>query len=861
MSLPAQNTSLSLSARLLCYLGPPSVVLLTAFASPKTALLSPLAFLPTAWFFRKWRESNDVDASRRGELESIIWLYAAAGTVGLCTVALVQIVICKAASAILFGSDEMRKSFWTEFQRSTIDGLTAAELTRRAKLAASWQNWAFNSVLTFVAAGLTEEILKYLPIAYARRRGTAKQRQRRNRAYIDYVLAGALSFGLIESIGFLYAFCKQGHESWPKLVLTLFERIVLGQLGHMSIALLTALRAIRRDYYGDQLSWWSVVGPSVILHGTFDFGALAASALEGNVGWIHPTGVRHTTVMLGLGTGLVVGTAWQVRQEWEALDNRDRAGQSFEDDSASRRVQRVPVDIPKMNTHHNCVLPLIPMNMEVWCGHATLDRHDANNKLEDLRFCLPREVIITSQWANVNLQFLSFVNPAAVPLHLVAGPSFDVFTANENTEKWLSDRLLSSSQLRSDEVQPPSKWWKNKRGQSDVGVLLQVDGQINTAQYSSRVTELLIYAGLPKYTGPDHIGMLTPPRSSSPVADHGGSPEDSDRPVETVNVYALPLSSDLPYSFQDSLNPPSPPSEEPSHEYAQFLPLSTEDHPRPKGRKRLHLDSLFQDATHQVKRSKKRGGESIAKAMASLDKPHSPTVEQSTSHHETVGSGTQFPTSLFFGKPRLERHSGLFRAHSLGSLRDLNRSRPPSRGNTAPARRSTLSRVASVGVFESISPAPESPSDIEQQNKAALSRVVMAGMRIYGLQQKKKSDRSRAASEVPLSAGPMSTTRSIADDEDEYKLVYHQTYKAASFAIRKYISVVTMGQDGMRDIVDRILEMFCVDYSHGGQSEAMSQQVHDYGAETRDGPFGSLSTLECGKSPDAHSTRSLEDIP
>lgn len=334
MSHPAQNTSLSLSARLLCYLGPSSAILLTSIASPRTVLVSPLALLPTAWFYKKWRESNNINPSCRGELEPMIWIYATAGTVGLTTVVLVQIVICKAASAILFGSHTMRKDFWNEFQRSTIDGLTAEALTRRAELAASWQNWVFNSAFTYITAGLVEETLKYLPIVYACRRGTAKQRQRRNRAYIDYVLADALSFGVIESIGFLYASCEKGHVTWPKLILTLFERIVLGQLGHLSAACLTALRAIRRDYYGDQLSWWSVVGPSVILHGTYDFGALAFSALEGNVGWIHPTGVRNIIAMLGLGIGLVATATWQVKQEWKSLDIHDRTNTSSKDGSA-----------------------------------------------------------------------------------------------------------------------------------------------------------------------------------------------------------------------------------------------------------------------------------------------------------------------------------------------------------------------------------------------------------------------------------------------------------------------------------------------------------------------------------------------
>lgn len=253
----------------------------------------------------------------------MVWTYAASGTVGLTIVILVQLVICSAASTILFRSGKTKEEFWTEFQRSTIDGLTANELTRRAELAASWQNWVFNSVLTFLAAALVEETLKYLPIAYARRRGTAEQRNQHNRAYIDYTVASALGFGVVEGIGFLYAACEEAHEAWPKLMFTLLERIV-GSVGHLLLASLTALRAIRRDYYGDQMSLWAVVGPSVILHGASNFVALAASTLEGNVGWIHPTRVRNTTAMLGLMSGLIATAAWQVRREWKALDGRDR---------------------------------------------------------------------------------------------------------------------------------------------------------------------------------------------------------------------------------------------------------------------------------------------------------------------------------------------------------------------------------------------------------------------------------------------------------------------------------------------------------------------------------------------------------
>ncbi|RDL30768.1 Uncharacterized protein BP5553_10113 [Venustampulla echinocandica] len=332
MSQLAQNTSLSLPARLLCYLGPPSVILLTTYVSPRTALLSPLAFVPTALCFRKWLQSNERNPSRRGELEPMLWTYAAAGTLGLAGAGLVQIVISKGVAAVLFSSPELRTEFWEEFARSTVAGLTADQLTRRAEIASSWQNWVFNALLTFVSAGLVEETVKYLPIIYARRRGTPKERGQRNRAYLDYALASALSFGLIETIGYMYVSCESANEALGKSVLTLIARVVIGQVGHLSIAALTALRAIRRDYYGDKLSWWRVVGPSVLLHGTYDFIAMSGSALEGNVGWIQPTGMKIVAVV-GLITSLVASSLWQVNKEWKALEIRDQVVKFSEDES------------------------------------------------------------------------------------------------------------------------------------------------------------------------------------------------------------------------------------------------------------------------------------------------------------------------------------------------------------------------------------------------------------------------------------------------------------------------------------------------------------------------------------------------
>ncbi|KAF7116899.1 hypothetical protein CNMCM5793_005529 [Aspergillus hiratsukae] len=318
MTSVAPNSSLSLSTRLLCYLGPPSALLLIATTSPKTALLSPLSLVPTAVFYRKWRKSSEAAPARHAELEPLIWTFTLSGTLGLAAAAAVQMGICQAVSAVLFSSEELRREFWDEFSRTTIAGLTEAQLMRRAELASSWQNWVFNGALTYLAAGLVEEVLKYIPVIYARRRD-AKRKQRRDRSYIDYVLAGALGFSVVENIGFIYTACEGGHESWTKLLLTFVERVVLGQLGHLSVACLTALRATRRDYYGDSLGLWGVIGPAGLFHGTYNFAVMGASALEGNVGWIHPNGLQNSVLVLGLVSGMIGMAVQKVKGEWEKV--------------------------------------------------------------------------------------------------------------------------------------------------------------------------------------------------------------------------------------------------------------------------------------------------------------------------------------------------------------------------------------------------------------------------------------------------------------------------------------------------------------------------------------------------------------
>jgi len=103
---------------------------------------------------------------------------------------------------------------------------------------------------------------------------------------------------------------------------------------------------------------------------------------------------------------------------------------------------------------------------------------------------------------------------------------------------------------------------------------------------------------------------------------------------------------------------------------------------------------------------------------------------------------------------------------------------------------------------------------VESKNKDAISRVVMAGMRLYGYQQRKKTNRSRRRSASPSirDAEAEQESEEAAKDE-EYKLVYHQTHRGAVFAFRSSIASTSLHTqpNKIRDTVDRLLAIFCTD--------------------------------------------------
>lgn len=241
-----------------------------------------------------------------------------------------------------------------------------------------------------------------------------------------------------------------------------------------------------------------------------------------------------------------------------------------------------------------------------------------------------------------------------------------------------------------------------------------------------------------------------------------------------LRVHALPLSSDLicrQYTINDGMSLlASDAARSVGSLDAQFFPPLVDTKPEPVSPKRNR--DIFEEATIANKKARGKGGVGVAAAAARgndsqflSDHRKSFSIESNTSRLPEVR-----PPSA---NGNLTRPSSRHLSRSPSISSEVG---PLSR-KILPDKRSNLSRVATVSLQA------EEPTT-ESRNKEALAKVVMAAMRMYGLQQRKKSQR---ASMAPNSDETLKTRDELAPGDaakdEEYKIVYHQTFKGAAFAL------------------------------------------------------------------------------
>lgn len=425
----------------------------------------------------------------------------------------------------------------------------------------------------------------------------------------------------------------------------------------------------------------------------------------------------------------------------------------------------------------------------------------------DVHFVHTRGSWSSSFPSDVKLKFLSLVEVALIPLHLAAGPSLDVWTHNEKTEKWLSESLLDDWRIKEDDnIESAGPWWLGPIQQSDSGILLRVENRMkDTAGLERKATEVLIYAALPK-EAKSEASLPTSPGSSSPNAGQDGG--ISNGIIQDIRIYALPLCSTNSAPVDDIGGLASPLWYNKSSDVEACFLNPSLPHPActfTSPRKRQRISNMFEDATYKRKRLMKHGGDRISKAMAALN------GESFTNEKFTGLNLRQVKDATLTEQTKDSLRDEPLRAvmscsSNTSSLQEVESSRPPSRrGPLENSKRSSLNRVESIASVGETSRILES-STIEQRNKSALTKIVMTGMRIYGLQQR-KSMKPRVEPEMKDS--PIRERSRLEEEEEDYKLIYHQTFKAASFAFRTHMSLKIINQEVLRDVVDSLLVIFC----------------------------------------------------
>lgn len=377
--------------------------------------------------------------------------------------------------------------------------------------------------------------------------------------------------------------------------------------------------------------------------------------------------------------------------------------------------------------------------------------------------------------ADTTLHLLSIVETAHIPLCIFKGAPIPVTTKNSETERWFSAVLLGN-RAGHDE----SLWWQDARADSSLGVLVAVKSSQNET-LDQTITELLFYAAQNRSAGSNR--PPTPPPSS---------PVEADVNECDIQVFAQPLCS-----HRLSQNDPTPPSSpglvEDAEVDAVFLPLISSQGTEtgevinlPPTRKRKTLDDTFNEAAERRKISRRKGDQRIAAESQAQPDRAMPTLK----HRRSVSS-TQ---------PILQSRP-LSRASSVASMMvtDARESSVP-----APSKRSSLARVHPIAEEESS----------ESKNKELVSKLVMAGMRIFGIVQS-KTRKSRTISKATSSVDDASIAEENADrlQDEEYKLIYHQVYKGVCFAFRHHIAEKSLlsHTEALREMADRLLGVFTSD--------------------------------------------------
>ncbi|KGO38304.1 hypothetical protein PEX1_052290 [Penicillium expansum] len=474
--------------------------------------------------------------------------------------------------------------------------------------------------------------------------------------------------------------------------------------------------------------------------------------------------------------------------------------------------------------------------MNIWTGSIPLS---SDSKLEGIRLVDPNSYWQSELSKESQLSLRSFVDPTLIPLHARAGPNLELHTSHAGTSKWLQRKLTGALWLNEEDPALQQSF------QCPVGLLVSVEG--NTKSGNATPTSLLVYGVLS--SAASCTRPPTPPHSSpSETPDQSNT---SQRAPFELRIYAAPLSTSRLTQGQAYPSPPPSNSDQPiaNPRCAEFLPDISSPSP-----KRKRVATLFEVAAQHHRRVRQRGGEAVSQLMASSrplsssqnlqtlrikrepeeDGPTIPSLDRIVSHRSrsvSIGAGLHRPGSV-----RGRATPGLNadpqkRAPTPNPFLDSG----PRRGAHMSQGQgpSSLSFSEDKPVSAPGSPAKD-PDTVIAENKNLITRTILTCMRLYGYHR--ANMRSASMGKPPGSAGAepeadVSGTTPAPEalraetpapgstaDDDEFKAMYHATYKAAAFALRRYLKQApglapsVLEKEKAMTCIDELLRLFCEEH-------------------------------------------------
>ena len=285
-----------------------------------------------------------------------------------------------------------------------------------------------------------------------------------------------------------------------------------------------------------------------------------------------------------------------------------------------------------------------------------------------------------------------------------------------------------------------------------------------------------------------------------------------------LRIYAVCLCSGREAKVQALPTPPQSPQPADGinqEETTEFLLDMNSSSP-----KRKRVASLFEAATEFHKKARRRGGIAISDfedkkhSQSFTDSPYMMVKRERENSICGIDSGIRSATSRAGSMSR----SGLSRSLTLPSA-STKIERP--RGKSISRNTPIVPMVKDPGNVS-----PGTPDETASANKALLTRTILTCMRLYGYHRSSRSTLRPTTPApdhmpVPTDGEKQDHPALEADEDDEFKAIYHATYRASTFALRKYLksshapsskvetSIPTLERDRAMNVVDSVLKIFC----------------------------------------------------